>query len=319
MSGCTIQFIEPYHNPDEGRVIMNNNIYCLSGTIDSILTSGATKIESGNNIEVSSGTPGVYVVSLSEDVNINSISANTIFSGSTPLEQILSGNTYFDGNRVTTRSGVPSVYTSANTISEFLEAYFFPSVPPGASLSPVGGSIFEFGNSSAVNITLSWIATKNTKPLTSIMVDLEEMWNGSGESQAGTTGRTLTVNVNKTYSMTVYTSDESTSSSTSYSWRHKRYWGPQVADPINDAQIIALSNELSTTRAKSFSVTCSGQYIYYCYPTSWGAATFTVGGLTTTFILTTRTFINAYGYSESYNIYRSLNLQNGTSIPVVVS
>lgn len=98
-TGCTILKIQTYHDPNEGRTIINDNFDCLQSIIDSGLSgisSAATVVLAGTNIDVSGPGGGLptYTVSLEDDVVINSLSAttlsgNTLFSGSTDLETII--------------------------------------------------------------------------------------------------------------------------------------------------------------------------------------------------------------------------------------
>ncbi len=74
----------------------------------------------------------------------------------------------FDSDRATTRDGIPSVNVGGTTIKEFLEEYFFPSVPPDSSIN-VSSSTREFGDDTYANI--SWNITRNTQPISSIEIE----------------------------------------------------------------------------------------------------------------------------------------------------
>ena len=99
-TGCTIVPIQPYHDPNEGRVIINENFNCLHNIIDSGLSgisSAATIVLSGTNIGVSGPGGGIptYTISLDDNIIINSLSSTTIsggtlYSGSTDLYDIFS-------------------------------------------------------------------------------------------------------------------------------------------------------------------------------------------------------------------------------------
>ncbi len=132
--------------------------------------------------------------------------------------------------------------------------------------------------------------------------------------------QTATYTTNRTYTLTAGDGVNSTSANTTISFENKNYWGSSIHDSstITDAQIIALNKGFTITRAKSFSVSPSAEYIVYSYPASFGAATFTVNGfLDTAFTLTTRNFVNASGATVSYNIYTSNDLLTGTYSVVV--
>lgn len=118
---------------------------------------------------------------------------------------------------------------------------------------------------------------------------------------------------NKTWS--IYGTDGSTADNgnTSITFYFSRYWGTSANASATDGDILALSSELSTTRVQSRTITAANAYVYFAYPAAWGLASFTVNGLlNTAWTLVTRTFVNASGYSASYNIYRSDNLLTGT-------
>jgi hypothetical protein len=124
-----------------------------------------------------------------------------------------------------------------------------------------------------------------------------------------------------TFTLTIGDGQNNANKSTSVLFRHKRYWGTSDQTVLSDPEILALSNEFSTSRAQTRTFDCSGgKYFYICYPASWGAATFKVGGLAfTDMLLSQQNFVNASGHTESYYIYRPNNLQTGSSILVEVS
>jgi len=80
-SACTIVRVEPHHNPDEGRNIINDNFYCIDAVIEDIqVTSvtGATIVSAGTNTSVTqsfSGTVPIYQVR-----TVDSPSFNNLFS-----------------------------------------------------------------------------------------------------------------------------------------------------------------------------------------------------------------------------------------------
>lgn len=109
--------------------------------------------------------------------------------------------------------------------------------------------------------------------------------------------------------------------STTVLFQSKAYWGTSAFSTLNSAQIIALSNSsFSTSRVRSFTINGNGQYIYYCYPASFGDATFTVNGLVNTaWTKTVFSFTNASGATVSYNVYRTNTVQNGDNIQISIS
>ena len=108
---------------------------------------------------------------------------------------------------------------------------------------------------------------------------------------------------------------------TSINFYSKEYWGAssQTSSTISDAQIIALSgSQFATSRQMTQNIATSGNYMFVCYPASFGAATFIVGGFADSgWNLTTRNFVNASGATVSYNIYQHQNATS-TTFQVIV-
>lgn len=110
-------FIEPHHNPNEGREIINANFADLCGIIFSGVT-GTTIVDAGTNIVVDTVNtfPLEYRISLSGDVIVNRFSASTYFSGSTPLTQIIqsliSGSTGTAGSNTIVSGGTGIIVTA---------------------------------------------------------------------------------------------------------------------------------------------------------------------------------------------------------------
>lgn len=121
------------------------------------------------------------------------------------------------------------------------------------------------------------------------------------------------VSTNQTYTLQVGDGTTTASSTRTVTFTHKRYWGASGSAAIDDAGIIALSSEFSTSRAQTRTITASAQYLYIVYVDTAGAASFTVNGFSdTSWQLTQRTFVNASGYSATFRIYRSANPLTGT-------
>jgi hypothetical protein len=113
---------------------------------------------------------------------------------------------------------------------------------------------------------------------------------------------------------------ENATSSGTFSFWNRRFWGvSSTTDSYSEADIEALTNELSNSRGKTFTVTAAaGEYILYSYPSRLGAATFTVGGFEGGFgSPETLSITNASGYTEDYYVYRSTNSGLGATTVVV--
>jgi hypothetical protein len=104
-----------------------------------------------------------------------------------------------------------------------------------------------------------------------------------------------------------------TSTGIIFSPKSKRYWGTSSSASPTDAEITGASNEFSTAKSKtgfSINVSSGTKYIFYAYPVGYAdLSSLSVGGFESlsAFTKTTRTFINAQGYSSTYIIYVSNN------------
>lgn len=131
-------------------------------------------------------------------------------------------------------------------------------------------------------------------------------------------------NTTITFTITATASDGTNDTATdTIVFRQNNYYGTSSEISLGPTGLTSLTNVLSSSRARTFSANAgSGQYVYYAYPTSYGNATFTVGGFAGGFSQIQQsggiTHTNSNGYDEKYYIYRSDNANLG-SITVVVS
>lgn len=124
---------------------------------------------------------------------------------------------------------------------------------------------------------------------------------------------------NKTFTLIANDGTKGFSRNISFSFLNGRYWGVSNSTSYDSGFINGLSKELSSSRNKTFTVNCGAdQHIYYCIPTSFGTPTFTVGGFSGGFNkVSTIQFVNIYGHTESYDIYKSTNNNLGNTTVVV--
>lgn len=231
------------------------------------------------------------------------------------------GSSAFNGNRTVTRSGIPNVNVGGSTINQFLEGYFFPSVPPGALIT--GGGTRYFGNNAIVN--LNYTATRNTLPITSIKLDgVNFAITNGGNTQSGATGKTLTsANTNQTFTLAVQDSSAAiTNGTTTVTFSHKRYFYGDNTNLIGQSDGTISTNvnlhdpanaEFSTTKVKAtFNLVLAGQFFYYVIPASFGTPAFVINGLSNTdFTSQSFTHTNPFGYATTFVVWRSNNLLTG--------
>lgn len=290
-------------------------------TGDTMTMSGVTNfvgILKSKNIEIDASYTG--------PLSAVTGSVLTLIGNKVVLSPSSGGDPNFNGNRTVTRSGLPSVNVGTSTVNGFLEEYFFPDIPPGAALTISGSStlIRYFGNNSTVG--LAYTATRNTLPITSITLDGNTIpiTNG-GNTQSGTSGKTLTTpNTNQTFVLAVSDGSNVTNANASVVFRDKRYYFGNPSNLIseNDANTTISVNledngstaEFATSRVKStFSINLSGEFFYYVYDSTYGAASFTINGLLNNdFTVKTFSFTNPFGFVKTFRMYRSNNVLTGT-------
>ncbi len=211
--------------------------------------------------------------------------------------------------------------------------YQAPNLTIGANPSP--GAI-EIGSTFAVTFSANFLQN-DAGPQTSIT------FYKNGSSLAANSDNIISLTSNVSYTATVnfatgavkndnlgtpdptgqITSGNISAAPINYIPQSKRYWGYCNSVAPSDAEILAAlggGNELATSRAKnSFDINISSgvNYIFFAYPVSFGSLSgMSVSGFGSlpAFTKTSRVFVNAKGFAQSYNIYVS---QNTFSVPVL--
>lgn len=230
----------------------------------------------------------------------------------TKLDEVLGGSNLSDliDNKID--NSLDYSNPASSTITDFKSAldyllYFDLSINFTCSEK----TTLEIG--SVVNsVTFNWNYNKNI---------LSQSFNGTGlENDV----RTLTYNepftTNKDFKITASDERKSFSKVISFSFRYGRYWGVSSKETLNtNEDLLAINKELSTGRGKTFTANANdGEYIYYCYPMSWGVGTFSVGGFTGGFELVNNiSFTNSQGHTSTYYVYRSTNHSLGNTVVTV--
>ena len=178
-----------------------------------------------------------------------------------------------------------------------------------------GGGSYEKGYTVS-DVYLTWKVNKDmdTRVL-SEPVPIEDRDRGpGGDGSYDHIGANISTDT--TYTMTVGDGTWAKDGSTSILFKDKRRWGTSAKESLDNSDVLALTSaELATSRQKTWTQDGNGQYLYYCYPSAWGGATFFVNGLmNTAWELEVKNVTNDYGVVVEYNIYRSLTVQYGTGI-----
>lgn len=178
-----------------------------------------------------------------------------------------------------------------------------------------GGTTREIGEV-VIDVILSWTLSKQAISRIFTSGPLLGLELGPGGSDTYThSDANLTSNT--TYTLTVDDSRTISGSSTTVRFTNRRYWGTNQNQILEDADILNLASELAFDRKKTWTQNGGGEYIYFCYPASWGTATFTVNGLlNTAWTLSIQDHVNQWGVSTSYHIYRTNDIQFGNAISI---
>lgn len=161
------------------------------------------------------------------------------------------------------------------------------------------------------DVTLNWSLTKDPQTL---KIDDENITPSNVRTK---TYSGLNLTSNKTYTLQV--TDEkgaSTTKTTAITFLNGVYWGAKVApNTYNSDFVLTLTKGLQGNKNKTFTVNASaGEYIFYALPARYGSCAFNVGGFDGGFgKIDTIQFTNASGYTESYDIYKSVNAGLGST------
>jgi len=226
----------------------------------------------------------------------------------------------FNGSRPITGAYYTGVNPGTNDLAKWIEAVFYPSLGPSAALNASPSGTIEMGADGNTAVTLSWTAGRaaQTEPITEIIVDGKNVFTVSpaaGATVSGTVTASVVNKTNKSFVMSVKTSDNKTAlAQAGISFQWKRYWGfvsggdDGVSFIPTSAQILALKGSAfaSSAAATSLSSTPTGpQKLVIAYPAIWGGSKITVGvnDSTGAFDKFTQSFTNASGGTTDYVIW----------------
>jgi len=226
-----------------------------------------------------------------------------------------------------------TIPAAGKTLDEFLLDLVTESIPPtynepSVTISDDKNASYEIGTNIGT-VTLSSSFTQNNAGAatgTTYFKDDVSLGAGVSTNNHGVLSTSISYSVTVTYGAgtTVKNNNLGTpdatgqipagskSSSLTISTFANKYWGSSTSNSINDATLIAGTNENSGKAKSTFTVPITGgsKYIFYAYPASLGAlSSISVEGFGSldAFTLTTRNVTNASGHSQSYNIYISNN------------
>jgi hypothetical protein len=285
----------------------------LSGMLDVLPDNASNQIDAQSVRDVVAGLWDA-IVGLSQSIGGQS---NVIYNNPNPSSIPVGG------------ISVNSTFNN-QTVQQVFDNMFYPYVQPVISLS-VNPSSLELGNSSAT-VQLSWSIQAKKNNIVSAVVNTPNPVSVttpvSNSNASGVLTGTPTLNVTSTFTFSVNDFNISDGSGTTYqtttsvSWRLKRYWGKiSTFGALTSAQVISLDgagvgsgSELATSRVQNRDgINGAGQYLVFAWPTSFGEPSFVINGLpNTAFTKVNNNFsvTNSFGYSVNYNVYMSNTAQN---------
>jgi len=276
-----------------------------------------------------------YVLSVNQQTGAVVLSANSILLANSFTVKATSQGAYSDGSVIS--AGTPIETVVKNMLQTVVPATY---TQPTLSLATNVSLIYEYGASVTSTLVPAWAANDaGAATVFRIKKDGVTAQTTSGTSPASyatsfTLNAATSFVVEADYGQGAQKTDNlgnasgspiaagtKISSTLTFTPQNKRYWGLSSSATITDSQIRALSSELATSRLQTRNdFNPNGQYIYFAYPVSFGLATIKFNGYiaTSSFQLTTRNFTNAYGYTESYYIYRTQYVQTSPDIDIEV-
>lgn len=137
----------------------------------------------------------------------------------------------------------------------------------------------------------------------------------NGESVTGTSVTKGNVRDDVTYTLVVADPKGKTAEkSVDIKFINHIYYGTSADGNTSASLVKGLENDIfSENRARTISVTCSNEYIYYAFPKRLGGVDFEVSGFVGGFNTPATVRVSNHSeYSEDYYVYRSANKLNGT-------
>ena len=195
--------------------------------------------------------------------------------------------------------------------------------PENASSDYTKISITSFGHNAGIkeygetvtDVTLSWALNKSPKTLT---------FDGSTMLVTATStalvGMSITKDDNKDWTLSATDERGATATKkTALTFANGIYYGV-AAEPTeyNSAFILGLTKVLKNSIVSAFTADAgNSQYIYYALPTRLGKCSFTTNGADKFELAATIDFTNAFGYTEDYYVYKSVEATLGYKVVTV--
>ena len=196
-------------------------------------------------------------------------------------------------------------------VQDALDSLLYKS-PTVTSLTTTysGGNTLEMGTVLS-SVTFNWAYNKN--------ITSQAFANVSLDPNVRTYTYTRGIFNTTTLNLTASDGKNSCSRSITFTYANRIFYGVSNTSTYNVALLRSLSNTLSNSKARSFTVNAgSNQHIFYAVPTRLGGCKFAVHGFEGGFQkVATISYTNSQTYTESYDIYKSDNPNLGNTTVVV--
>ena len=318
-----------------------NIVISLNDLPDVTLTSPASgdilTYDGLSNQWVNVSLVGQYAPLVAGKVPANYLPADAINATTTQFAvKAVSQGSYADGMLIPAGTSLEAIIR--NMLQTRVPAVY---TQPNLTINTSSALAYEYGASVSVSVSLTWTANdagaattfrykKDGTVVQSVSGATPTAFSTSFVLNSATTftgeadysqGPQKYDNMGDPSGSPIAAGTKTTTNSVVFVPRHKRYWGLSTSASITDAELRTLNSELATSRVQTRNdFTPVNQYIYLAYPASFGLATIKFNGYiaTNSWPLTTRNFVNASGYTESYYIYRTQFTQNSPDIDVEV-
>ena len=209
------------------------------------------------------------------------------------------------------------MYSDIHTLEDAMNTLLYVAPSISSFTSSPSGATYEIGHVIKAPVTFSWTVNK-----TVISQSISNLGSTLSATDRNATYNGSDITTDKRFTLSVSDGKKSATRDINFTFRHNRYWGVSTIPGTYDSTFIkSLSNkEYATARTKSaFNMTAGvNQYMFYCFPTSWGTPTFNVGGFDGGFSkAATLDFTNASGNTTSFDIWKSENANLGQQTIVV--
>lgn len=302
-----------------GSYAINGIEYTISTATTLSLTSGLTDYDRYDAI-VANTSSGISILS-------GTAAQNPIYPIVPDTQALLAyvsipGQTTqqaFNGNRTVKRSGLPAINAGGDTLSAWVESYFFPFIPATVSIN--SSSLREVGNQLTPSITYTLTVNDETIVNARRIINVTSGTTVANPAVNSTAYTASAIISNNTWRNEADVDNNGspgtiTSSNSSVSFIYPFFYGmdDDAALTGNDLYT-SLTKSVANEGTKSVSLNGTDKYIYFVVPTTWDALSKVVDpngfDVTSAFESSTRSVTSSglfTNYTEDFTVYRTSTL-----------